>query len=187
MHQKLENELIETIENDTWMMDILKQVRRLKLNDCWIGAGFVRNKIWDKKHGKDRTKLNDIDIIHYDTLNTSKAYDLQIEDTLQALNANLNWSVKNQSRMHIRNGHKPYTNCKEAISYWPETATAIAVRLNHENTIECIAPYGLEDLFNLKVIPTPHFNLTIYNNRVKAKKWEEIWEKLSIKTDYNIV
>lgn len=41
----LKKELIDIIQNDGWMIDILKTVRNLDLNDCWIGAGFVRNKI----------------------------------------------------------------------------------------------------------------------------------------------
>ncbi|NMH88920.1 nucleotidyltransferase family protein [Flavivirga sp. Y03] len=172
------------IENDVWMTDVLKVVRSLNLNDCWIGAGFVRNKVWDEKHGKERTELNDIDIIYFDKSNSAKAYDLQIENKLKNFYPNLNWSVKNQSRMHIRNGHKPYANCNEAISFWPETATSIAVRLNSKNKIEYLAPYGLEDLFNLLVLPTPGFDLTTYNTRIEKKQWKEKWNKLEIKTSY---
>ncbi|WP_298531967.1 nucleotidyltransferase family protein [uncultured Algibacter sp.] len=183
--QKLENKLIEIIENDIWMTNILKIVRDLNLNDCWIGAGFVRNKVWDEKHKKDRTELNDIDIIYFDTSNLSKEYDLQIENKLRKLNSDLKWSVKNQAIMHIRNGHQQYTNCNHAISFWPETATSIAVRLNLENQIEYIAPYGLEDLFNLLVRPTPKFDLAIYNARIKNKRWKEKWNKLKIETEYS--
>ncbi len=187
MYKKLENKLIEIIENDEWMTDVLKIVRDLNLHDCWIGAGFVRNKIWDKKHGKNRTELNDIDIIYFDKSNSTKEYDLQIENKLKKLNSKLNWSVKNQSRMHIRNGHKQYTDCNEAVSFWPETATSIAVRLSFENQIEYIAPYGLEDLFNLLVIPTPKFDLTVYNSRIEKKRWKEKWSKLEIKPGYNTI
>ena len=31
------------------MLEVLRTVRALNLSDCWIGAGFVRNKIWDVK------------------------------------------------------------------------------------------------------------------------------------------
>lgn len=170
-----------------WMIDVLEIVRNLKLNDCWIGAGFVRNKIWDEKHGKDRTELNDIDVIYFDKSNATKKYDSQIEEKLRNINPNLNWSVKNQSRMNIRNGHEQYIDCNEAISFWPETATSIAIKLDFKNRIEYIAPYGLEDLFNLLVMPTPKFDLTIYNERIEKKRWKEKWSKLEIKTGYNTV
>ena len=187
MNPKFENDLIKIIESDNWMIKVLKTARDLKLNDCWIGAGFVRNKIWDEKHEKNRTKLNDIDVIFFDTSNPTKDYDIQIEAKLRKLNPALNWSVKNQSRMHLRNGHEPYSNCNEAISFWPETATAIAVRLNFKNNIEYIAPYGLDDLFNLLVVPTPKFDLTTYKNRIEKKNWKEKWNQLEIRTSHNKV
>lgn len=82
--------------------------------------------------------------------------------------------------MHLRNSHHEYLNCHEAISFWPETATAIAIRLNLKDQIEYIAPYGLEDLFNLVVQPTPQFDLTTYNTRILKKEWIKTWPKLKI-------
>ena len=79
----LEDELIKIIEDDIWMLNVLKVVRDLKLKDCWIGAGFLRNKIWDIKHNKKRTKLNDIDVIYFDKSNISEEYDLQLENKLR--------------------------------------------------------------------------------------------------------
>lgn len=185
MNRKLENELVKIIESDKWMITILKVVRDLRLADCWIGAGFVRNKVWDEKHGKNRTKLNDIDIIHFDKSNRTKEYDTQIEDRLRKIDPSLDWSVKNQSRMHIRNNHQPYADCEKAISYWTETATSIAVRLNFEDRLECIAPHGLEDLFKLRVVPTPKADLTIYKDRIEKKGWKHKWPQLEIKTDHS--
>jgi len=160
------------------MIDVLKIVRDLNLNDSWIGAGFVRNKIWDEKHEKKRTELNDVDVIYFDKTKSAKKYDSQIESKLKIVNPNINWSVKNQFRMNLRNGHKQYKDCNEAISFWPETATSIAVRLNFKNKVEYIAPYGLEDLFNLIVRPTPQINIDIYKNRVLKKQWGNKWNNL---------
>lgn len=186
MNQTLEHKLIQIIKNDEWMLTVLKTVSDLNLNDCWIGAGFVRNKIWDEKHQKPRTVLNDIDVIYYNQNNISKTYDITLENCLKKKDSNLNWSVKNQARMHVRNKHKQYINCNDAISFWPETATAIAVRLNSENKIEYIAPYGLDDLFNLLVIPTPNFNLSVYKTRIENKNWVAKWPNLKINTNYKI-
>lgn len=180
MNTTLEVQLIKIITDDIWMVEILKIVRDLNLNDCWIGAGFVRNKIWDVKHQKKRTALNDIDIIFFNNVKATKEEDLLIENHLKKLKPFINWSVKNQARMHLKNGHHKYTHCFNAISFWPETATTIAVRLNSKNNIEYIAPYGLIDLFNLVVRPTPNFNLNIYNSRIKEKKWKDNWPKLII-------
>ncbi|MEQ3499532.1 nucleotidyltransferase family protein [Tenacibaculum sp. SSH1-16] len=173
-------QFISIIENDAWMLRILETVRNLHLPDCWIGAGFIRNKIWDYKHNNKRTSLNDVDVIYFDESDTSKARELALEEQLKAINPTVNWSVKNQARMHVRNGHSPYKNCYEAISYWPETATAVAIQLNYDSQIEYIAPYGLDDVFNLIVRPTPNFDLTTYRNRITNKGWKDTWEKLII-------
>lgn len=185
MPQELENNLIAIIESDQFMTNILENVRDLNLNDCWIGAGFVRNKVWDVLHQKTRTELNDIDVIHFNNSDLTEQSDLLIENQLKTAVSNMNWSVKNQSRMHLKNEHQPYSNCEDAIAYWPETATAIAIRLTLENQIEYIAPYGLADLFNLVVKPTPNFNSTIYKNRINDKRWKEKWKKLDIQLANN--
>ncbi|MFO7369704.1 MAG: nucleotidyltransferase family protein, partial [Bacteroidales bacterium] len=61
-----------------------------------------------------------------------------------------------------------------------ETATSVAVRLSENNQIEYIAPYGLEDLFQLVVRPTPKTSLEIYTTRVEQKQWKKSWEQLKI-------
>ncbi|MRE47150.1 hypothetical protein GII66_24395, partial [Escherichia coli] len=49
-----------------------------------------------------------------------------LEDRLRQQLPSLDWSVKNQARMHQRNGDYPYTSTRNALLHWPETATAIA-------------------------------------------------------------
>lgn len=180
MKQSLELQLYEITKSDDWMLSVLQNVRDLRLQDCWIGAGFVRNKIWDIKHCKNRTELNDIDVIYYNKQHSSKVKDANLELKLKNIHPNYNWSVKNQARMHLRNNHAPYANCEDAISFWPETATAIAIRLNDKDEIEYIAPYGLNDLFYLVVQPTPNFDLTMYKHRIEKKDWKKTWNKLTI-------
>ena len=176
----LENQLQNSVYNDSWMLSVLYTVRNLNLPDCWIGAGFIRNKIWNLQHVYTATPLNDIDVIYFDKDVLDKNRDVTIENSLKEKSSDINWSVKNQARMHLKNKHLAYKNCYEAISFWPETATAIAIRLNEKDKIEILAPYGLEDLFNLIVKPTPYFNKDIYKERIKIKKWEQRWKKLDI-------
>ncbi len=173
-------ELIEIIARDSWMMEKMAVVRSLGLSDCWIGAGFVRNKIWDVKHGKNRSQLNDLDVIYFDKTRDSEREDLIIESKLRAMDPGANWSVKNQARMHIKNNHLPYKDSSDALSWWPETATSVAVRLSDNGQIEYTAPYGLEDLFQLVVRPTPKTSLEIYTARIEQKQWKKRWEQLEI-------
>ena len=47
-----EKDIIDIIKSDLWMMEVLGIARSLGLKDWAIGAGFVRNKIWDYLSGK---------------------------------------------------------------------------------------------------------------------------------------
>ncbi|OMG61366.1 hypothetical protein IL54_4727 [Sphingobium sp. ba1] len=78
--------------------------------------------------------------------------------------------------MHHRNGDAPYTDVTDAMRHWPETATAVAVRLSRAGDIEINAPYGLDDLFALRLQPTPDFvtsKRAIFDARVRSKRWQE--------------
>jgi hypothetical protein len=174
-------ELIEILSRDSWMIEKMEIVRSLGLNDCWIGAGFVRNKIWDVKHGKNPGLLNDIDVIYFNRIRDSEKEDLIIEQRLKEIDSGVNWSVKNQARMHLKNNHLPYENCSDALTWWPETATSVAVRLSDNRQIEYMAPYGLEDLFHLVLRPTPKADLEVYKTRAEQKQWKKRWAQLEIK------
>jgi hypothetical protein len=139
-------------------MRILSIVQALRLPDCWVGAGFVRNAVWDALAGRPPAPLSeDIDVVWFDPVRCDAASDRRIERDLAALHPGLRWSVKNQHRMHIRNADAPYRCCEDALRHWPETATAVAVRLADAGRIEVLAPFGLHDLFAGIVRPTPAF------------------------------
>ncbi len=74
--------------------------------------------------------------------------------------------------MHHRNGDMPYASATDAMRYWPETATAVALRLSDAGILKVTAPYGLSDIFGLCLRPTPLFfgaKRHIFDQRVKNK------------------
>lgn len=73
MKIKNEQDIIQLIQEDTWMMEILQTAKSLHLPDWWVCAGFIRSKIWDVLHNfKVRTTLPDIDIIYFDSSNINE-------------------------------------------------------------------------------------------------------------------
>lgn len=114
---KHSSELIDILKKDTLIIETLTIVKNLNLNDCWIGAGVIRNKVWDILHDKKTIKLNDIDVIFFDETNISEKLEKEIEQKLTRINPNVKWSVKNQARMHFRNNHPKYSNTENAISF----------------------------------------------------------------------
>jgi hypothetical protein len=177
--------ILDLIADEPVRMALLHAVAKLDLPDCWIGAGFVRNLVWDHLHGfSDATPLNDIDVIFFDAMNVSENLELKIAACLEQSQPQFKWDVKNQARMHTVNGDAPYESSIDALSFWPKTATAIAVRLWDEtsNRLELAAPLGVEDLVALRVRPTPAFKrkMKIFEQRIMKKHWQNIWPNLRL-------
>ena len=184
MMSSLERRLAAIIAADPWRMHLLETVRRLNLSDWWIGAGFVRNGVWDHLHDNERgTPLNDIDVIYFDRTNQTYEHDRKFEEQLKQREPKAPWSVKNQARMHAKNGFPPFNSSTDALSHWTETATAVAVCLNAKGEVTIAAPYGLDDLFRCIAGPTPYFadKPEIWQQRVQQKQWQTLWPKVSLR------
>jgi hypothetical protein len=163
------------------LMTPLEAVAALGLDDCWIGAGFLRNAVWDHLHGRPVAPVpgSDVDVVYYDPADARPPRDLAIERQLAAAHLAVPWSVHNQARMHAANGDSPYRDVADAIRCWPETAMAVAARL-HNGRVEILAPHGVDDLLALIVRPTPAFarRIEAHRTRQKSKRWRERWPLL---------
>lgn len=181
---KYQETLQQLLLNDPIRMKALYAARALTLHDGWIGAGFVRDAVWDSLHGYGQRPVSgDVDVVWFDAECANPTHDSDREEKLRQQAPEFNWSVKNQARMHQRNGNDPYHSTENALLYWPETATAVAVRVGERTAIEIIAPYGLDDLFELRLRPTPpfeHEKLAVFRQRVVTKRWLERYPLLQL-------
>jgi uncharacterized protein len=183
-------EILKLIAQDPWRMHALHIASTLNLPDWWIGAGFVRNCVWDALHGYSTpTPLNDIDLIYF-------AADIPSEKIESDLNVMASlWEVTNQATVHNFNQQAAYKNSIDALSRWTETATCVAVTLGPqpiaglENLqidggfyLSLAAPYGVEDLVLGKVRFTPHPEAKrhVYEDRVKNRDWFNKWPLLRL-------
>lgn len=178
-----ENQLKEIIKNDDYIISLLEAVEKLHLNDAWISAGLIRNKVWDVLHNIS-TPINDIDVIYFDSTDTTWKTEKDVEEKLESIMPNQPWSVKNQARMHLKNGFEPYKSSFDGVAHFTEIPTAIAVKISNRE-LKIMAPYGLEDLFEKIVKPTPYYQHnsklhSIYTERMQEKKWDTIWVDLNI-------
>jgi hypothetical protein len=183
---KTEKDIISLVQSDEWMIGILKTAKSLNLPDWWVCAGFVRTKIWNVLHGFDgKTSLPDVDVVYFDPANKSETVEKELEGQLRNQRPDIPWSVKNQARMHLINNLPPYTSSVDAISKFPETVTALGVKLDRMNQVILTAPCGIDDVINLVVNPTPYFfeteeRMQVYQERVRKKNWESIWDKVRV-------
>ena len=176
-----EQDIEELITKDEWMMGALEHAASLSLPDWWICAGFVRSKVWDTLHGFDeRTDLPDVDVIYFEAEKQDEQIEKIYEQELKKLDSSIQWSVKNQARMHRVNLVAPYQSSKDGMSNFPETATAIGVTLDEKGQLQLFAPYGVEDLISMKIRPTPYFKESqIFLDRLLKKNWSMIWPEVT--------
>ena len=133
---KLYQRVCEIIQADSHRMLCLHALQQLALPQGYLGAGFLRNAIWDFLYQKSTpTPLNDVDVIYFDANNTQRAKDTFYEMQLNEVLPQVKWQVKNQARMHVLHGHAPYKNCEEAISYWIEKETCVAIALSSADSV----------------------------------------------------
>jgi hypothetical protein len=178
-----EGEILHLIKSDSWMMEAISIASSLNLKDWIIGAGFVRNKVWDHLSGKATIGVDtpDIDLVYYDPEGNDEGADEKLSKDLSE-RTGFNWEVVNEYYAHKWNNLAPYKSTEDAISQWAETVTAIGVTVDDSGELRLVAPYGIKDLVNFVVRPTPAFinKINILQERVQKKKWLEKWPNIKI-------
>lgn len=186
MNRWTESDIRKALIADKNIQIILQILSDLHLKDSWLCAGTVRNFIWNllsNKEGFD--KATDIDIIFYDKT-VSYEETCKMESDLKKKYPQYKWEVKNQMYMHVHNPNTlPYTSSQDAMSKYPETCTAVGIRLSNNGELELFCPYGLESVTSFSVRPTPHFQIdeermNIHRQRLAKKDWFWKWPQLHV-------
>ncbi|WOI36982.1 nucleotidyltransferase family protein [Alteromonas sp. CI.11.F.A3] len=185
IESKARSAVSRVLTADLYRMQCLTALKALNLPQGYLAAGFLRNAIWDELHGyKKATPLNDIDVIYFNPSDTSKDTELNIEKALTSQVPSAHWQVKNQARMHLNHGHNAYRDCEEAISYWVEKETCVAIRLcpkEGSDKFDMLAPYGLSSNFAGRISINPrHPRDDVFTQRVKTKNWLVTWPQLTL-------
>ena len=169
--------IIDILRSRHELIEKLASVADLHLPDAWIGAGLIRNAVWDAvSDAATPQPPADIDVVFFDSRDATRERDRTLEAALLTKFPGPRWSVKNQARMHERAGDLPYANTADAVGRWPETCTSIAARLA-KGRVEILAPHGVSDLLGLIVRPTPAFEhkAAVFESRVREKAWTNRW------------
>ena len=183
----LEERLIQIVRASPSLMELLVAARTLKLESWYIGAGVVRSAVWDHLHGfSTPSQYDDVHVVYFDGF-AEERQDAELAIRLQNAYPSVNWEVTNQALVHkwFLRAHAqavpPLQSLTEGVATWPEFATCVGVSLRADGSIEIVAPYGLEDLFTLKV---RHNNTrataAIFAEQVASKRFTQRWPMLSI-------
>jgi len=180
--------LIELVHASPLLTRALDAARDVDAPDWLIGSGVLRDLVWDQAHGRDEpAPPKDVDLVFFDATDLTPAREEAIRAALAARAPDIPWDVSNQAAVHLWYPRvfavdvDPLTSSADGVATWPETATAVAVRLLSDDTIDVVAPYGLDDLFGLVCRRNP-LRVTVeeYRRRVTSKRIAERWPRVRI-------
>jgi uncharacterized protein len=184
----LELRLTALIHSSSMLMRALRAARAVDPPDWLIGSGVIRDRVWDHLHGFARpVPSKDVDLAFFDPSSLDSDRERSVQREVAALEPDICWEVTNQAAVHLWHPEvfgvevEPLTSSADGVGTWPETATAVGIRLRADDRIEAIAPCGLEDLFGLICRRNPR-RVTVeqYRRRVENKRIARRWPRVQI-------
>ncbi|AZS22683.1 MULTISPECIES: nucleotidyltransferase family protein [unclassified Caulobacter] len=167
MTTNLEDRFIEIVRGVPTTMRVLETVRALDLPDWMVFSGAVYQPVWNQLTGRAPDYgIKDYDVAYHDDSDTSyEAEDVVIKRVAAAFEPPLRdlVEVRNQARVHLWFNKKfgadepypPLENSAAALKRFVATAFCVGVRLEPDDRLSVWAPFGLEDLFALRLRPNP--------------------------------
>ena len=181
-------QLESLLRSTEWFMKALRAAREVAPSDWYVGGGVIRTLVWDALHGyKEPTLLADVDLAFFDPDNLSTENEQRIEAALKARCPTVLWEARNQTAVHLWYEEKfgypvePLISTRDGIATWPETATAVAVRLRTDDSLAIYAPCGLTDLLSPTLRRNPRrVTQEIFEARLNAKQIVKRWPQVRV-------
>ena len=187
---ELEQRLAAILRGAPSLMGVMETARDLALPDWMIFSGAIYQKAVNHLTGRDPDYgLKDYDLGYFDAGDLSyEAEDQVIRRAAAAYPPPLDTlvEVRNQARVHLwfedRFGepYAPLSSSAEALTRFTTTMFAVGARLEPDGTLRIFAPFGLGDLFALRMVPNP-LRVTKGFARTAAAA-QARWPELSLQT-----
>jgi uncharacterized protein len=162
---QLERRLAEILAETPGLMAVMRAARTLALPDWLLFSGAIYQPVWNSLTGRPLGEgLKDYDLGYFDASDLSyEAEDVFIRRAAAVFDG---WTaapveVRNQARVHLwfeDHFGEPYAplGCSaEALTRFVSPAFCVGARLTPEDRLEIVAPFGLDDLFALRLRPNP--------------------------------
>ncbi len=147
------------------LMTVLETARELDLPDWLLFSGAIYQRVLNQLTGRDPDYgIKDYDLGYHDASDTSyEAEDLVIRRVAAAFQPPLREmvEVRNQARVHLwfegkfGEPYAPLSRSAEALARFVSPLFAVGVRLERDGRLSIFAPFGLDDLFALRLRPNP--------------------------------
>ena len=148
------------------VMRVLEIARDIDLPDWRLVSGAVYQTVWNALTGRAPDYgLKDFDLCYFDASDISyEAEDVVIKRVAAAYPPELRdlVEVRNQARVHLwfeAHFGEPYTaltRTDEMLERFVSPAYAVGVRLLPNGRLDIAAPFGLDDLFAMRLRPNPN-------------------------------
>lgn len=184
---KLET-LTAFIGAETVLMEVLHGIRDMQLPDGMIVAGALYNLVWNRLSARPGlSDVNDIDLFYFDPDLSWAAEDRVIQEvTARFSNLPLPVQARNQARVHLWFAEKfgateftPLTSSAEMLGRYASKAHALGARLEADDRMSIVAPFGPDDVFAFRVAPNPVLpNKATHDT--KAARAKAIWPEITV-------
>ena len=169
-----------------FLIDTLRIARDMGLPDCWLVSGAIYNRVWNALTNRSpRHGIKDIDLFYFDPDTSWQAEDRAIRRAARLFPPDPPLELRNQARVHLwyedhfGQPYPPLGSSREGIDRFACKTHAVGLQLQADDRLKIYAPYGLGDIFALRVTPN-----TMHDNRAtheaKAARQIKLWPELEI-------
>jgi hypothetical protein len=183
---ELRERLTEIVRATPPLMQVLLVARHLRLPDWLVFSGAVYQPVLNHLTGRPPDfGIKDYDFGYFDASDLSyEAEDEVIRQVRAAFDEPLRSmvEVRNQARVHLwfeakfGESYTPLSCTAEALERFASATFAVGVRLESDDRLHIVAPFGLADLFALRLRPNPR-RKTVGFARASAdvrRRWPEV-------------
>jgi hypothetical protein len=186
MAEDLAARMTDILQGTPGLMRVMRTARDLALPDWLIFSGALYQPVLNHLTGRPVDYgLKDYDLAYFDAADLSyDAEDVVIKRVAAGFPSPFREmvEVRNQARVHLWfEGHfgEPYSalgSSAEAVGRFTSPLFAVAARSEPDDSLTLIAPFGLEDLFDLRLRPNPTRPTGGFLRTAEAvrKRWPEL-------------
>jgi hypothetical protein len=181
-------ELERIIRSSPLLMEVLAGLREDGLPDHLLVAGAIYNLVWNRLTDRpDLTGINDIDVFYFDAGDLSyEAEDVVIQRLAKRFaHLPLPVQIRNQARVHLWFESKfgspfsPLSSSAEMLGRYASRTHSVAARLEPDDTLSLFAPFGLDDIFSMRITPNPLLANKAAHD-AKAARARTVWPEVAI-------
>jgi uncharacterized protein len=173
---------------DPDLMGLLTPAREVGLPQWRVVAGCLYQTAWNVLTNKPaRTGIKDYDLIYFDARDLSWEAEDQVVQRVALRMGHLPApvEVRNQARVHLWFKQRFGADCSplrcadEALTRYASIVHAVGVRLERDDSLDIVAPFGLDDFFNMVIRPNRVLD-NAASHEAKAARAKVIWPEVTV-------